>query len=453
MKFYNTLTRQKEDFNTIKKNNVSIYVCGPTVYGDVHIGNLRPVVVFDVLKRYLEYKGNTVDLVSNVTDVDDKIVNAAIQNNTTELELSTHYANEYFTLVEILGCKLPDQTPKVSEYMDKIIAYIEKLVKKDYAYEVDGNVYFNLNKAIKYGLLSNQSIEDLQVGVRIEENYEKKHPLDFTLWKKTDKGIKWSSPWSEGRPGWHTECVAMINDVFKGEIDIHGGGVDLKFPHHENEIAQNRVLHNNSIARTWMHVGRVMMGKDKMSKSLGNIVTAKDFVAKHGAPVLKLLLFATNYRQPLSYTPELLEAVDKKWNSLVRTWKTAFYKLDSIDELVEKDQLLKEVQESYMQKYDEAMANDLNIGNVLVLIYELEKQLNKYIRINSLQIEQIMELKQVYATFVRLLDLLGIHQYFDKLTAQNKEDLAKWKQARADKNFDEADKYRDILTNQGIPLV
>ncbi|MDE7095666.1 MAG: cysteine--tRNA ligase, partial [Anaeroplasmataceae bacterium] len=272
LKIYNSLSNQIEEFVPIHPGKVNMYVCGPTVYNHIHIGNARPVVFYDMMKNYLKYLGYDVQYASNITDVDDKIINQAIAEGKTEKEVAGFYEKCYFEAVEKLGSTKPDFIPHATEYIDEMISFIEELIKEGYAYEVDGDVFFRVKKIENYGCLSNQVSEDLEQGARISINEKKENPLDFSLWKKTEVGIKWKSPFGEGRPGWHTECVVMNHKLFGNQIDIHGGGMDLKFPHHENEIAQNEALYHNSLAKYWMHVGRLEFEGQKMSKSLHNVI-------------------------------------------------------------------------------------------------------------------------------------------------------------------------------------
>lgn len=315
MKLFNTLTNKKEEFKPLKEGEVSIYVCGPTVYNYVHIGNTRPMIVFDVLRRTFEYLGNKVTFVSNFTDVDDKIIKAAKQEGITEKELTDKYIKAYEDVRRGLNLEFPTYAPRVTETMDQIISFIQKLVDKGYAYVVDGDVYFRVSKVKEYGELSGIKIEDLVAGAseRVEDKGVKEETTDFALWKKTDEGIQFDSPWSKGRPGWHTECVVMINDIFEnGRIDIHGGGQDLKFPHHENEIAQSRALNGHPIADTWMHNQMININNEKMSKSLGNVVWAKDLIVELGCNVYKWFMLSSHYRNPLNMTNEIIEGVKKE---------------------------------------------------------------------------------------------------------------------------------------------
>ena len=343
MLIYNSYTDKLEEFVPKHKGQVNMYVCGPTVYDYIHIGNARPVVFFDTVRRYFEAKNYKVKFVSNFTDVDDKIIKKAIEENKSELVISGHYIDAFLKDIEDLNCKTDYIKPKVTDYMQHIIDYIDNLVKKGYAYVVDGDVYFEVSKLTDYGKLANRNIDELISGSRVDLNPLKKNPLDFTLWKKTKEGLNFDSPFSEGRPGWHTECVAMIDDVFGEEIDIHGGGVDLKFPHHENEIAQAKATHNNRAAKYWMHNGRLNMKGSKMSKSLGNIVLVKDF--KDKMP-LRYFILSTHYRSPMSYDETTMQMYVKEWEKLENTVRTLFIKLDLNNKLNKEVNIEDEVKEN-----------------------------------------------------------------------------------------------------------
>ena len=358
IKFYNSLSNSLEDFQTIQDKKVSMYVCGPTVYNYPHIGNMRPVVVFDTLRRFLTYVGYDVTYVSNYTDVDDKIIKAAKQEGKSEKELTDFYIAEFEKTVKGIGSQVPTITPRVTEYMDKIIAYIDNLVKIGAAYERDGDVYFRVERIKDYGKLSGINVDDLRVGARIEENTQKESPLDFALWKKTEEGIKWDSPWGKGRPGWHTECCVMIDTIFPGDhIDIHGGGYDLKFPHHENEIAQAEATHGSKIAHFWMHNAFINFGNEKMSKSLGNVVLAKDMIAQYSGLVTRLVILNAHYRQAVNFTEETVKEAQQEAQKMQMAYKQAALKLQSngVD--------LDAGKPVYIAKFIEALANDLNTAN------------------------------------------------------------------------------------------
>lgn len=451
MKLYNSLTNKLEEFNSIEDGKVSIYVCGPTVYNYIHIGNARPIVTFDVLRNYFDFLGYEVLFVSNFTDVDDKIIKKAIESGKTENEITKKFIDAYNEDLKRLNVSNPNITPKATEYINQMIEYIKELINKGFAYEVNGNVYFRVSKLPIYGELSNQKLENLQAGARIEENKEKENPSDFTLWKKTSEGINWDSPFSKGRPGWHTECVCIINDIFNSKIDIHAGGSDLKFPHHENEIAQSQALHNHSIANFWLHNGRLNLDNEKMSKSLGNVILVKDLLNEISVNEFKYLLLSTQYRQPLNYNSELLSQAKKNINKISTTLKQLSINsqiLDSSDKVIEDDILISNVDNYYTTNINEFMShmdNDLNTPNVITLIHKLVKEANKFIRAKE----------DVYANCVYLLltdifKVLGFEFNVLKLTEDDIFNYKSWLDARANKNFELADNLRDTLSSRGI---
>ena len=328
MKIYNSYTLKVEEFKPLVEGEVSMYVCGPTVYNHAHIGNARPIVVFDTLRRVLEADGYKVKFVSNFTDVDDKIINKAIEENVSEKEIAERYIDAYNSVRRSLNVIPLDATPRVTETMNEIIDFINALVKKGNAYEVNGDVYFSVDSDNTYGELSHQKSEDLMSGARVEENIQKKNPLDFALWKKTDKGIKWPSPWGEGRPGWHTECVVMINKEFgKPMIDIHGGGKDLKFPHHENEVAQSQCHDCTHLANYWIHNGMLETKGGKMSKSLGNTMWAKDVIEEHGPNLIRWFLLSARYRDSLIYDDDTFNTAKVELNKITNALKQAELKM------------------------------------------------------------------------------------------------------------------------------
>ena len=368
IKLYNTKTLKIEEFKPIEPGHVSMYVCGPTVYNYAHIGNARPMVVFDVLKRLFEAEGYTVKYVSNFTDVDDKIINKAIEENTTESVIANRYIDAYQAVRKELNTELPDITPRVTETMDAIIKFIDELVQLGHAYNVDGDVYFSVESVPTYGEISHQKLEQLEAGARVEENSAKRNPYDFALWKKTDKGIKWDSPWGQGRPGWHTECVVMINNNLGEMIDIHGGGMDLRFPHHENEAAQQEALHGNALANYWIHNAMININGDKMSKSLGNVIWAKDVVEKLGTNLTRWLMSGVHYRKELNFSDETIETARKELSRVLLPLKQADIKAglagitlsDAYDE------------ESYRHFLDQ-LDDDMNTPNAYEVIFNTVK--------------------------------------------------------------------------------
>ena len=440
--FYNSLTNQLEEFKPIHDGQVSMYVCGPTVYNYPHIGNMRPVVVFDTLRRFLTYVGYKVTYVSNFTDVDDKIIKQAQKEGKTEKELTEFYINEFLRVTRLIGSEKPTITPKVTEYIQKIIEYIDNLVKLGAAYVVDGDVYFRVSKIKDYGALSKINVDDLIVGARIEENSKKESPLDFALWKTTTTGIKWESPWGLGRPGWHTECCVMIDTIFPDQlIDIHGGGYDLKFPHHENEIAQAEAMHQNKIANYWMHNAFINFGNEKMSKSLGNVVYAKDMIEKYGGTVTRLVILNAHYRQPVNFTDETVTAAMQEVNKMQMAYKQMALKLqmNGTD--------LNEGKPVYIEKFIEALADDLNTANALAELYNLIKESNQTIRNREIDYQK---LNDQFKTLTDMFYVLGLDIKYVKLEKDDLDLLNQYNQAKSDKNFAKSDEIRQILIEKGI---
>ena len=440
--FYNSLTNSLEEFKPVIPGKVSMYVCGPTVYNYPHIGNMRPVVVFDTLRRFLRYIGYDVTYVSNFTDVDDKIIKAALKEGKSEKELSEFYINEFLKVTKLIGSESPNITPKVTEYIPKIINYIDELVKLGAAYVVDGDVYFRVEKIKDYGALSGINVDDLKVGARVEENSKKESPLDFALWKKTEEGIKWDSPWGKGRPGWHTECCVMIDTIFPNQhIDIHGGGYDLKFPHHENEIAQSEAMHNSKIANYWMHNAFINFGNEKMSKSLGNVIYAKDMLEKYGGAVTRLVILNAHYRQPVNFTDETVNAAIQEVNKMQMAYKQMALKLqlNHID--------LSKGQPVYIDKFLEAMADDLNTANALAELYNLIKESNQTIRTNNIDFEK---LNNQFKTLTDMFNILGLNITYAKMTKEDYDLYDQYLASKAEKNFEKSDEIRKILMSKGI---
>ena len=444
MKIFNTLTNKKEEFKPLREGEVSIYVCGPTVYNYVHIGNTRPMIVFDVLRRTFEYLGYKVTFVSNFTDVDDKIIKAAKAEGITEKELTDKYIAAYEDVRRNLNLLFPTYAPRVTNTMDAIIKFIDNLVKSGYAYEVDGDVYFRVSKIDEYGQLSGIKIEDLVAGAseRIDENDKKEESTDFALWKKTDEGIRFDSPWSKGRPGWHTECVVMINDIFEGgKIDIHGGGQDLKFPHHENEIAQSMACHHHPIAHTWMHNQMINIDNQKMSKSLGNVIWAKDMVAELGCNVVKWFMLSSHYRNPLNLTEEVLNSVKKE--------------VAKVDNVIKSVSLYLQVNHIANENYNKAavdgmvgaLEDDLNTSLALTKILDQVKKLNLAFRQKEKNDKAIAI---EYQTLLKMTAVIGFVFEPRKLNAAELEIYQAWLEAKQNKDFETADKLRTQLIEQGI---
>ena len=444
MKIFNTLTNKKEEFKPIRPGEVSIYVCGPTVYNYVHIGNTRPMIVFDVLRRTFEYLGYKVTFVSNFTDVDDKIIKAAKDEGITERELTDKYIAAYEDVRRNLNLLFPTYAPRVTNTMDAIIKFIDGLVKDGYAYVVDGDVYFRVSKIKEYGQLSGIKIEDLVAGAseRIDENDKKEESTDFALWKKTDEGIQFDSPWSKGRPGWHTECVVMINDIFdEGKIDIHGGGQDLKFPHHENEIAQSMACHHHPIAHTWMHNQMINIDNQKMSKSLGNVVWAKDMVEELGCNVVKWFMLSSHYRNPLNLTDEVLSSVKKEVAKVENVIK-------SVSLYLQVNQIVGETFNVEMvDTMVGALQDDLNTSLALTKVIDQVKKLNQAFRQKEKD-DQMISLE--YQTLLKMVDVLGFVFQPRILTDEELQTYQAWLEAKANKDFVQADQLRDQLITKGI---
>ena len=442
IRFYNSLSNSLEDFKPIHEGQVSMYVCGPTVYNYPHIGNMRPVVVFDTLRRFLTYVGYKVTYVSNFTDVDDKIINGAKKEGKTEKELTEFYIGEFLKATKAIGSQVPSITPKVTEYINKIIDYIDNLVKLDAAYVVDGDVYFRVSKIKDYGSLSKINVDDLIVGARIEENNKKESPLDFVLWKTTTEGIKWPSPWGEGRPGWHTECCVMIDSIFPDHlIDIHGGGYDLKFPHHENEIAQSEAMHGNKIANYWMHNAFINFGNEKMSKSLGNVIYAKDMIEKYGGEVTRLVILNAHYRQPVNFTDETVTAAMQEINKMKSAYKQMALLLQVNDIDIDKGEPV------YIEKFLEAMADDLNTANALAELYSLVKESNQTIRTRDID---FAKLNNQFKTMTDMFYILGLNITYVKMGAEDRALYSEYNAAKMEKNFAKSDDLRQKLIDKGI---
>ena len=441
MKIYNTKTLKKEEFKPITEGEVKMYVCGPTVYDNVHIGNVRPVVVFDTLRRTFEELGYKVKYVSNYTDVDDKIIRRSKELGISEKELTDKMIAAYNDIRHKLNAADLYKTPRVTETMDEIISFIDGLVDKGAAYEKDGDVYFRTSSVADYGSLSNQNLDDLQVGARIEENDLKESPLDFALWKKTEDGIKWPTRYSIGRPGWHTECVVMINKELGSLIDIHGGGKDLKFPHHENERAQSVAINESELANYWVHSGMIDINGVKMSKSLGNFITAKDILSKVDPMVLRWFLLATQYRDDVNVSDEIIESSKAELTKIITAYKQACVKLEVNDIKVAG------VDEDAYKRFMDAMADDLNTPNAYAVIFEIVKNINQLVRVKEINFEALG--KEVN-TLVRCMNVLGIVLPDMTMSLDDKKMYQEWMDAKSVKDFKKADELRAQLSQKGI---
>ena len=450
MKVFNTLTRKKEEFCTIEAGKVRMYACGPTVYNYIHIGNARPLCVFDVLRRYLEYKGYDVRFVQNFTDIDDKIINKANEEGTDYKTVSERYINEFWTDAKGLGVRPATVHPKATETIPEIIALVQEIVDAGYAYPLDGSVYFRSRKFKDYGKLSHQPLEELDAGNRIELTDGKEDPLDFVLWKAAKPGEpSWPSPWGEGRPGWHIECTAMIRKHLGTSIDIHCGGQDLIFPHHENEIAQGECCTGGEYAHYWMHNGFINVDSRKMSKSLGNFFTVRDVAEQYNYEPIKLMMIQSNYRSPFNYTAEVIEQCK---NSLERLYTCR----DNLDFALEKaagegeDPSFTALCDKRREQFEAAMDDDLNTADGLTALFELARDINTYIA----EPRAAAPLRYAGALFDRLADVLGIlYNRGDKtLDAEIEALIEQRQQARKVKDFALADRIRDDLKARGIVL-
>ena len=435
MKIYNTLSGTIEEFRTIKDNCINMYVCGPTVYSYAHVGNMCPVIIFDMVYRYFKYAGYDVKYASNFTDVDDKIIKAAKELGVTEKELTEKYIKIYLDDVKALNCLDIDYRPKVTETMDEIIAYIQELMDKGAAYQSGDDVYFRVNNDKTYGELSKQNVDELAYGNRIEVADTKENPYDFVLWKKTKEGITWDSPWGKGRPGWHTECVVMINKIFGDNIDIHGGGVDLKFPHHENEMAQSKLAKDTKLANYWMHNGHVMVNGVKMSKSLGNFITAHELLEKHPANVIRLSILKTSYRLPFDFTEALFKEAGTINDKVMNSLKQANLEIQVND--IKVGNITRDA------KIDEIMEDDFNTSNLITYLLDLVKELNAKMRAKE-------DFADTYDKIILINYILGLEYDLVKLTDEDKALYKQWIEYRNNKDFENADKLRGQLVEKNI---
>ncbi|MCM3741068.1 cysteine--tRNA ligase [Oceanobacillus luteolus] len=452
IKIYNTLTREKEVFNPIEEGKVRMYVCGPTVYNYIHIGNARPAIVFDTVRRYFEYRGYEVNYVLNFTDVDDKIINAARESGEDVRTLANRFIDAYLEDVQALGVKKATHHPRVTETMDDIITFIQGLIDKGYAYEAAGDVYFKPRAFEEYGKLSQQSIDELRAGARIQVGERKDDPLDFALWKKAKDGeIAWNSPWGEGRPGWHIECSAMAKKYLGETIDIHAGGQDLTFPHHENEIAQSESLNEKPFANYWMHNGYINIDNEKMSKSLGNFVLTRELIEQHDPQVLRFFMLSVHYRNPINFTEELLESAK---NSLDRI-KTAYHNLEhrkqaSLNLVGDSEEWLSKI-EQFTLDFEKEMNDDFNTANAISILFDLAKEANIYIGKEQTD-SSVLETFQT--AIANLLRILGIEVEVEQELLDEEIDalIEERNEARKNKDYKRADEIRDLLKEKSIIL-
>ena len=451
MRIFNTLSRTKEEFIPVDKNEVKIYACGPTVYNYIHIGNARPLCVFDVLRRYLEYRGYNVKFVQNFTDIDDKIINRANEEGSTFEEISKKYIEEFW--IDAHGLNFKDATvhPKATENIDEIIDIIKTLEEKGFAYAVDGDVYFRTLRFNEYGKLSHQPIEDLQSGARIAVGDIKENPLDFALWKGAKEGEPyWESPWGKGRPGWHIECSAMNRKYLGETIDIHCGGQDLIFPHHENEIAQSECANGCSFSKYWMHNGYINVDNVKMSKSLGNFKTVREIAEAYGYEVIRYFLISSHYRSPINYSLDIIEQCKSALERLYTCRESLDFALKNAGDTDDDIELINELN-ARREQFITAMDDDLNTADGLSTIFELVKDINTKVLDKNVS-KKVVE--TAITVFDELCDVLGIlyNRKSNDLDAEIEELIAKRQEARANKDWATADRIRDELKERGIIL-
>ena len=454
IRLFNTLTRQKEEFISLEPGKVKMYVCGPTVYNYIHIGNARPAIVFDTLRRYLKYRGYAVTFVQNITDVDDKLIRAANQENTTVKELADRYTEAYNADLASLNVLPPDIQPRVMETIPEIIDFVQGLVEKGFAYESEGDVYFRTGRFGEYGKLSHQPLEELQAGARVEVNEKKESPLDFALWKSAKPGeITWESPWGLGRPGWHIECSAMALKFLGETMDIHAGGTDLVFPHHENEIAQSECLTGKTFARYWLHNGMLNIDNEKMSKSLGNFLLTRDLVERYGGQLIRFFLLTGHYRGPINFSQDLLDQAANGLDRIKTAYNNVLHRMETARS--EEPNGLAEEQSATINRLREQfiaeMDDDLNTANGITVLFEVAKEANLYLRNDNVGRDQLDAYRQLFHEFTEVLGL-KLGQAEELLDEEIERLIAERTEARKARNFARSDEIRDLLTEKGIIL-
>ena len=450
---YNTLTRQKETFKPIEPGKVKMYVCGPTVYNYIHIGNARPAINYDVVRRYFEYRGYEVEYVSNFTDVDNKLIKRSHELNEPVPVIADRFIDAFYEDIGALNVKKATSNPRVMNHMDDIIKFIQQLVDEGYAYESDGDVYFRTRKFKDYGKLSHQSIDDLKVGARIESGEAKEDALDFTLWKEAKPGeISWDSPFGKGRPGWHIECSVMAYHELGATIDIHAGGTDLQFPHHENEIAQSEAHNHAPFANYWMHNGFININNEKMSKSLGNFVLVHDIIKEIDPDVLRFFMISVHYRSPINYDLELVDAARKGLERIRNSYQALEERAELTTNVEDQEHYLTEI-DAILNNFETVMDDDFNTANAITAWYDLAKLANKYLleqTTSTRVIARLMEVNEIFS------DVLGVplkgKESEALLDADIEALIEEREEARKAKNFARADEIRDELKAQNIIL-
>jgi cysteinyl-tRNA synthetase len=453
MKIYNTMTRSKEEFIPLNDKEVRMYVCGPTVYNFFHIGNARTFIVFDTIRRYLEYRGYNVKFIQNFTDIDDKMIKKANDENTTVKELGDRYISEYYKDADKLNIKRATVNPRATEYIDEIISFVKDLIDKDYAYEVDGDVYFRSKRFSEYGKLSGQNIEDLQAGARIDVDDRKQDPMDFAVWKKEKPGEpSWESPWGKGRPGWHIECSCMAHKLLGKTIDIHAGGTDLVFPHHENEIAQSEARNDAPFAKYWMHAAFVNVNNQKMSKSLNNFFTAREILERYETDVIRFFMLSGHYRTQINFSLELLDSAKASVERLYNAIGNLENLVNEVseEEIKDSEKAYLDVLNGYRDKYIEKMDDDFNTADAISVLFDLSRDINTNVDVNSSKF-----IVKYSLNLIRELGMvLGILQKSIKgdLASEVEALIEERQKARKDKNWALSDKIRDDLKARGIVL-
>ena len=453
MKLYNTLTRKKEEFVPVEEGKVKMYVCGPTVYNYIHIGNARPFIIFDTLRRYLEYRGYDVTYVQNFTDVDDKIIKRGHEEQISPEAVANKYIDEYFVDADGLGIKRADVHPRVTDNIQQIIDFVKELEDKGYAYEVNGDVYFDTKKFEGYGKLSKQNQDDLEAGARIEVNSQKRHPMDFVLWKAKKEGEPgWNSPWGEGRPGWHIECSVMSNRYLGETIDIHAGGQDLAFPHHENEIAQSEAKSGKTFSNYWIHNGYININNEKMSKSKGNFFTVRDIAAQYDLEIVRFFMLSAHYRNPVNFSDEMLNQAKAGLERLYNTKEKLEFTISNLQEsvMIEEEKSLVSELDGFKTKFIESMEDDVNTADAISVIFELAKFTNSNVNEKS----SLEFAKKCLDEFNELTSVLNIvnKKQDDMLDEEIENLIQKRVEAKKNKDFKLADDIRAELLEKGIIL-
>ncbi|AST94023.1 cysteine--tRNA ligase [Sutcliffiella cohnii] len=452
IQIFNTLSRQKEPFIPLEPGKVKMYVCGPTVYNYIHIGNARPAIVFDTVRRYLEYRGFDVNFVSNFTDVDDKLIKAANQLGEDVPTIADRFISAYFEDVEALGCKRATVHPRVTDNIDTIVTFIETLIEKGYAYESEGDVYYKTREFDGYGKLSHQAIDELRLGARIEVGEKKQDSLDFVLWKAAKEGeIYWDSPWGKGRPGWHIECSAMAKRYLGESIDIHAGGQDLAFPHHENEIAQSEAANGKEFAKYWMHNGYINIDNEKMSKSLGNFILVHDIIKQYDPMLIRFFMLSVHYRHPINFSEELLLNTKNGLERLKTSYNNLQHRLTSAANLTDNDAVWLSSITSLKEQFEEAMDDDFNTANAISVLFDLAKQANLYLNEKNTSTNVLTSFINLYDELVNVLGIT-LKEKAELLDEEIEQLIQQRIDARKNRDFALADQIRDELKERNIIL-